>query len=86
MNSGEKKELKKIANNLKPQFNIGKLGITNNFIESIDDYLEAHNIVKIKMMNIESKDKIKEIAKDFANKLDSEIIDEKGFTFVLFRD
>jgi RNA-binding protein len=82
----DKKELKKIANELKPQFNIGKNGIGEGFIESIDNFLEAHNIVKIKVMVAKDKDELENYASNIAEKTESEVIDKRGFTFVLFRD
>lgn len=78
------KEIKKIASNIKPTFSIGKNGITENFIEQIDNYLEKHNIVKIKVLSKDKLDVI-EISDTLSEELDAEIIDRKGFTFVLFR-
>ena len=86
MVSEEIKEAKKIANELKPQFNIGKNKVTDTLIESIDQYLDAHQIVKIKVLSAISKDEVKEIAEQIANATDSEIVQKVGFTFVLFRN
>lgn len=79
------KELKKVANELKPQFNLGKNGLTDTFIETVDKFLEAHGIVKIKVLAAEDKEGVKVIAEELAEALDADIIDKKGFTFVLYR-
>lgn len=85
MESYDKKEIKSTANALKPQFNIGKGAITDTFIESIDNYLRAHEIVKIKSLIAKDKDELKKMAEFLAEETDSEVVDMKGFTFVLFR-
>ena len=86
MDKEQLKEIKRIANEIKPQFNIGKNGITDTFIETIDKYLDAHHIVKIKSMIAKDKSEINETARIISNKTDSEILSKKGFTFVLYRE
>lgn len=86
MVSEEIKEAKRIASELKPQFNIGKNAITETLIDTIDKYLEAHKIVKIKVLSAQSKDQVKEYAQNIANQTDSEIVQKVGFTFTLFRN
>lgn len=77
--------LKRMANELKPQFNLGKNGITKTFIETVDKYLKAHEIVKIKSTVAESKDALKYYAEEVAKETNSEIVEIKGYTFVLYR-
>jgi RNA-binding protein len=85
MDKSELKELKKFANELKPQFNIGKSGLTDTLIDTIDKYLEAHEIVKIKVLSAINKTQVKNYAKEISEKIDVEIIEQKGFTFTLYR-
>lgn len=82
----DKKELSKIANEIKPEFNIGKQGLSESFCESVDKYLEAHLIVKIKATIATNKDELKDLAEKLRLKTDSEITAIKGFTFVLYRE
>ncbi len=84
-NNFNNKELKKIASNLKPQFNLGKQGITNTFIRTIDEYLKAHEIVKIKALIAEDKNSVKYLAEEVSKETNSIIVETRGFTFVLFR-
>jgi len=86
MNSQDKKELKRIANEIKPQFNLGKEGVTKNFITLVDKYLNAHEIVKIKDLSSASRNDTIGKAQNLAKELKAEIIDKKGFTFVLYRE
>ncbi len=85
MEAFDEKNLKKVANDLKPQFNLGKNGLTDTFIETVDKFLEAHGIVKIKVLGAEDKEGVKVIAEELAEALTADVIDKKGFTFVLYR-
>ncbi len=80
-----KKEAKKMCHDLKPQFNLGKSGITPTFIDTIHKYLEAHEVVKVKALIAEDKDSLSYYAQTVAQDTHSEILEKKGFTFVLFR-
>ena len=86
MKKEELKELKKIAATLKPEFNLGKSGITEKFIETVDKYLEAHGIVKIKALIAEDKSSLEYLANEIAKETNSTILDKRGFTFVVYRD
>jgi len=86
MKKEQLKELKQIANSLKPQFNLGKSGITEKFIETIDNYLTAHNILKVKALIAEDKSSLEYLANEIAKETNSTIIDKRGFTFVVYRD
>lgn len=79
------KKLKQISNKLSPQFNLGKSGITQSFIKTIEDYLEVHNIVKIKVLIAEDKDSLSYYAEEIAKETQAEIVEKKGFTFTLFK-
>jgi len=80
------KELKKQANPLKNTFNIGKTGITTNFIKQINEYFKTHEIIKIKILNVEEKSQTLESAKIVSQKTNSIIVEVKGFTFTIYRE
>lgn len=82
----DKKELKRIANELRPEFNIGKNGITQTFVDSIKKYLEAHEIVKIKVSVAEDKNAMLFYSGELAKETDSEVVEIKGRTFVLIKE
>lgn len=85
MDKEQLKQLKKISNELKAQFNLGKAGITNSFIKMVDEYLEAHNVVKIKASIAQDKNALSFYADEIAKETLSEIVEKKGYTFTLFR-
>ncbi len=82
----DKKELKKISNQLKPVFFIGKNDISDNFIKQLEDYLEVHSVVKIKVNIATSKDSCKEFAEKIANIISAQVIDIKGMTFTIHKE
>jgi len=86
MHSQDLKQLKKIANDLKSQFNLGKTGINKAFTEQIDKYLKVHGIVKIKDLSSASKNDTAGKADRLAKQLNAIILSKKGFTFVLYRE
>jgi len=82
----ELKELKKLCNGLKAEFSIGKAGVTDNFIESVENYVEVHKIVKVKVNNAIDTNDVKRFAIEVGKKTDSEVLETKGFTFCLGRE
>ncbi len=51
LNREQIKYLKKHSHSLKPVFQIGKLGESEEQLKSIEDYLYIHEIVKITVLN-----------------------------------
>jgi len=85
MKKEELKEIKQKASTMKPQLNIGKQGITLTVIDTINKFLKAHNIMKIKVLSAGDIQSLKEIAEEIRKKTNSELIDSRGFTFVLYK-
>jgi len=77
--------LKSMANTMDPIFQVGKSGITDNFIKQIDEALEARELLKVKVLN-NSLLEAKEVANDLAEKLDAEFVQSIGNKFVLYRE
>jgi RNA-binding protein len=77
--------LKAMANNLDPIFQIGKNGVTENFIKQVDEALEVREIIKIKVLNNSFLD-AKEIASELAEKTNAEFVQSIGSKFVLYRE
>ena len=77
--------LKGIANSMDPIFQLGKNGVTDNFIKQVDEALEAREIIKIKVLNNSFLD-AKEVASDLAQKTDAEFVQSIGNKFVLYRE
>lgn len=85
MTGKERAKLKSIAQNLKATFKIGKEGISAEFINQIDDYLEKNEIVKIRVLNNSSED-VKEAQAFLMEELNCEFVQQIGSIFVIYRE
>ena len=84
LNGKQKRYLRGLANNIKPVVIIGKDGISRNLTDSLDDALEAHELVKIKVL--ETCDiELNEIALDLSSITNSDIVQKIGRMIILFR-
>lgn len=77
--------LKGIANSMEPIFQVGKNGITENFIKQIDDALEKRELIKVKVLNNSLLDATS-VASEIAEKTNSELVQSIGNKFVLYRE
>lgn len=77
--------LKGLANNIEPIFQLGKNGITENFIKQVDDALEARELVKINVLKNSILDAT-EVASQLTNELKAEFVQSIGRKFVLYRE
>ena len=76
--------LKSLANGIEAVVYIGKNELTENILKEIDDYLSAHEIVKVKIQEgclLEPK----ETANEVARQLGAEFVQSIGRRFVLYR-
>lgn len=80
----EKAKLRGMAQTLRPLFQIGKDGVTENFCMTLSDSLEAHELVKISALKTSPID-IQEAAIELSAATHSEIIQIIGKTVVLYR-
>ena len=80
----QRSELKKLAQDLKPTVMIGKEDITPTVISAIDDYLNAHELVKVQIQE-GSLMEPKEAANQIAEELGAEFVQAIGRRFVLHR-
>ena len=80
----QRSELKKLAQEIKPTVMIGKEDITPSVIAAIDDYLSAHELVKVQIQE-GSMMEPKEAANEIAEELGAEFVHAIGRRFVLYR-
>lgn len=76
--------LKGLAMDLQPAVYIGKAGITDNVLKEIDDYLTAHELIKVKVQE-GAEVQPKEAANIAAAGLRAEYVQSMGRRFVLYR-
>ena len=76
--------LKSLATELEPAVYIGKQDLTESVIMEMDRYLDAHEMVKVKIQE-GSELSPKDAANDAAEKLGAEYVQAIGRRFVLYR-
>ena len=79
----EIRRLKGAAQLLDPMLKIGKAGLSDAFVQSVNDALSRHELVKIKF--VEFKDQKKVLAPQLADRTASHLIMRVGNVMVLHR-
>ncbi len=77
--------LKGLANKMDPLFQIGKNGISENFIKQMDEALETKELIKVNILQNSAED-AKEAAFLIAEKIGAEYVQSIGGRFVLYRE
>lgn len=85
LTSKQRAYLKSIATNLNSIFQVGKSGVTPDMTKSIDEALEAREIVKITVLNNCSEES-KYIASILSERTHSEVVQIIGKKIVLYRE
>ena len=80
----EKKYLRKLANPLNSTFQIGKDGLGNNQLKGINDYLEAHELMKITILK-NCLNEPMEIALDICSYTKAELVQIIGKIIILYK-
>ncbi|MBQ9314547.1 MAG: ribosome assembly RNA-binding protein YhbY [Clostridia bacterium] len=84
MNSKQRAYLRKLAQKIEPIFQIGKIGISDNQIEQLNNALEARELIKITFLDTIPDDK-ETIANEIASKTNSQIVQIVGKKLTLYR-
>jgi RNA-binding protein len=79
----EIRRLKAAAQLLDPILKIGKAGLSDGFVQSVNDALSQHELVKIKF--VEFKDQKKDLAPQLADRTASYLVMRVGNVMVLHR-
>jgi RNA-binding protein len=83
LTNAEIRKLKARAQHLEPTFKVGKAGLSEGFVKSVDEGLTHHDLVKVKF--VEFKDEKKTLAPALAEKTSSHLIMRVGNVAVLYR-
>ncbi len=78
------KEFKAMAQTIQPKVLVGKNGLNDGTVQSIDEVLQADELAKIKFLN-NSIDLDDEICSALATRLGAEFIQKIGRTIILYR-
>lgn len=76
--------LKGIANSIDPIFQLGKNGLSDNFIQQVNDALKTREIVKVNVLKNCMLDPAA-VASELAEVLGAEFVQSIGRKFVLYR-
>ncbi|MDB6125588.1 MAG: hypothetical protein JWQ71_4581 [Pedosphaera sp.] len=83
LTNAELRKLKARAQLLEPMLKVGKAGLSEGFLKSVDEALKLHELVKIKFVDF--KEEKKTLAPQLAEKTSSELIMRVGNVAVLYR-
>ena len=76
--------LRGLAHHLKPIIRVGKSGITENFLEGVNQALDAHELIKIKFTSFKAQKKT--LAKEIEEKTQSEMVGMIGNIAIFYRE
>ncbi len=83
LKGSEKKALRGFAHGLKPLVQVGKKGLTDELIASVDMALQGHELIKVRFL--EFKGEKKTLSENIAGKTGSELAGLIGNVAVFFR-
>lgn len=80
----EKRFLRSLANTMDPVVQVGKGGVTESVLFSLNETLEARELVKVKVLK-NCLDEIDEVAKELADQSHAELVQVIGRNVLLYR-
>ena len=84
LTSRQTSQLRSLAQRLDPILHLGKAGVTDAFVASVDKALNDHELVKIKFTAF--KDAKKPLAEEIATRTHSELVHIVGHVAVFYRE
>ncbi|MCD8204183.1 MAG: YhbY family RNA-binding protein [Coprobacillus sp.] len=84
LNKEQKAYLRKEALNLDVSYQVGKNELTDAVVEMLANALEAHELVRVKLLKTVSKS-VNEVALSLADTLGCEVVDTRGRVIILFK-
>lgn len=83
LNNAQIRKLKGMAQKMEASLKLGKNGLSAAFIQSLDQELNRHELVKVKLA--EFKEQRKELAPEMATKTGAHLVTLLGNVVVLYR-
>jgi len=84
LTSKQRSFLRGLANPIRPTLQLGKEGLTDEFIRQFDEMIEPRELVKINVLESNGLD-AKETAQDLATKTGSDVVQVIGHKITLYR-
>lgn len=85
LNKKDKYRLRALANPLKPVVIIGKDGLTENIVVSINDVIKTHELIKISILKTYEGLETKALAELICSTISAELIFVVGRTMVIYK-
>ncbi|MGO4937237.1 YhbY family RNA-binding protein [Fundicoccus sp. Sow4_H7] len=85
LNKAQLKYLRKLSHKEKPLFQLGKLGLTDVFIEQIDAALEKRELIKFVILQNSDED-LEDVSSEIAERTNATIVQTIGNTAILYRE
>ena len=85
MTTKQRAYLKGLAMNIDPIFQLGKGGLTTEYIDSVEEALEARELIKINVLK-NCLDEPKELAYAIGENTNAEVVQVIGRKIVLYRE
>ncbi len=79
------RQLRSLANSIKPTVMVGKDGVTANIIKQVDEGLEAHELIKVSVL-CETGSQAAEAGRQIADEANAELVQVIGKRVVLYRE
>lgn len=80
----QKRYLRALATNLQPVMQVGKNGLSDNFIKTFNDALEAHELIKISVLPNCCETKTK-LSKRISEQTDADFVQSIGNQLIFYR-
>lgn len=80
----EKRYLRSLANTLEPIVQVGKAGVNDSVLFSLNEALEARELVKVKVLK-NCMDEVKDVAEALAEESHAELVQVIGRNVLLYR-
>ena len=80
----QKSYLKGLSHNMQPIIQIGKIGVNEMLVKTIEDALEARELIKISVLQ-NCLEEPKTMAIDIADVLEAEVVQVIGRTIILYK-
>lgn len=77
------RKLKALGQRLEPMLKMGKAGLSDGFVRSVDEALTLHELIKVKFDDL--KDQKKELSVQIATLTNSHLVMRVGHVVVLYR-
>jgi len=83
LKGADRKYLRSLAHELKPLVQVGKSGVTDGLVASVNEVLDQHELIKVRFLEKEEK---KTLAEEVAKRAQCEQVGMIGHIAIYFRE